>query len=69
MQLRAWLEEVIQTNESLESRVEALEASTAMANHERSALEGWVRGSVEEQAAASTRLASLQVSTSNTVHE
>lgn len=63
MQLRAWLEEVIQGNDALESRVEALEASAATANHEKAALEGWVRGSVEEQAAASTRLASFQVRT------
>ena len=63
MQLRAWLEEVIQGNDALESRVEALEASAAMAHHEKAALEGWVRGSVAEQAAASTRLASFQVST------
>ena len=62
MQLRAWLEEVIQANDALEGRVEALEASAATAAHERSALEGWVRGSVEEQAAAATRLASFQVS-------
>ena len=61
MQLRAWLEEVIQANEALEARVDALEASAAAAMHEKAALEGWVRGSVAEQAAASTRLASFQV--------
>ena len=61
MQLRAWLEEVISANEALEARVEAMEASAAAADHERAALEGWVRGSVQEQAAASTRLASFQV--------
>ena len=61
MQLRAWLEEVISANEALEARIEALEASAAAADHERAALEGWVRGSVQEQAAASTRLASFQV--------
>ena len=61
LQLRAWLEEVILANEALEARVDALEASAAAAIHEKAALEGWVRGSVAEQAAASTRLASFQV--------
>ena len=61
LQLRAWLEEVILANETLEARADALEASAAAALHEKAALEGWVRGSVAEQAAASTRLASFQV--------
>lgn len=65
MQLRAWLEEVIGANEALEARVEALEASAAVAGHEKAALEGWVRGSVQEQAAAASRLASFQVDASS----
>lgn len=60
-QLRAWLEEVIQDKANLEARIEALEGDKEEALDEKVALEGWVRGSVAEQAETCTRLASFQV--------
>jgi len=49
MQLRIGLEEVIQTSESPESRVKALETSTALADHEKTALKDSVLSSIEDE--------------------
>jgi hypothetical protein len=57
-----WLEEVIEEKSDLEMRMECLEGDKEDALDEKVALEGWVRGSVAEQAETCTRLASFQAS-------